>query len=122
MQPFAVDHILPRSKGGPTELGNLAFACAGCNAHKYNKVEGRDPVSGDMVPLFHPRRDRWREHFAWSEEFVLILGLTPRGRATVEALQMNRDGVVNLRRLLYAAGHHPPADPEQQHRPPEEIG
>ncbi len=47
-------------------------------------------------------------HFAWSADFSLIIGLTPTGRATVEALQLNREGVVNLRRALYALGEHPP--------------
>jgi hypothetical protein len=33
--------------------------------------------------------------------------VTAIGRATVEALQLNRQELVNLRRLLYAAGEHP---------------
>lgn len=37
-----------------------------------------------------------------------IIGLTPTGRATVEALRLNRPEVVNLRRLLFAHGEHPP--------------
>lgn len=111
LQPFSVEHIAPRSRGGPTEAENLALACPGCNAHKYNKVEGVDPVSGELVALHHPRRERWRDHFAWSPDFTLIVGLTATGRATVEELRMNRDGAVNLRRLLYAAGAHPPEEP-----------
>jgi hypothetical protein len=35
------------------------------------------------------------------------------GRATVEALRLNREGLVNLRRILYAAGEHPPAEPDE---------
>ena len=107
-QPFSVEQIIPRAKGGPTTLENLALACQGCNNHKYDKVEAPDPVSGEIVPLYHPRRDRWDTHFAWSDDFRLIIGLTPTGRATVAALFLNRDGVVNLRRLLYAIGEHPP--------------
>ena len=30
---FCVEHIRPRKQGGPTALGNLALACAGCNGH-----------------------------------------------------------------------------------------
>jgi len=74
------------------------------------KTEGRDPVSGESAPLYHPRQQRWRDHFAWNDDFTLVIGLTPIGRATIEALQLNRDGVVNLRRILYAMGEHPPAD------------
>jgi hypothetical protein len=108
-QAFSVEHILPRVQGGATSLDNLALACQGCNNHKYDKVAAPDPVSGQHVPLYHPRRDRWETHFAWSDDFTLMIGLTPTGRATVDALHLNREGVVNLRRLLYAIGQHPPA-------------
>lgn len=110
--PFSIEHIVPRNRGGEASLDNLALACQGCNNHKYDKITGRDPASGQAVPLYHPRRDHWRDHFVWSVEFLSIVGLTPIGRATVEALQLNRSGVVNLRRILYSLGEHPPADPE----------
>jgi hypothetical protein len=110
VQPFSAEHIIPKSQGGRTTLDNLALACQGCNNYKYTKTEGRDPVSGASVPLYHPRQQRWRDHFAWNDDFTLVIGLTPIGRATIEALQLNRDGVVNLRRILYAMGEHPPAD------------
>lgn len=113
IQPFSIEHIIPRSAGGETALDNLALSCQGCNNHKYNKTEGRDPVSGDTVPLYHPRKQRWSNHFAWNDDFTLIIGLTPTGRSTVETLQLNREGVVNLRRVLYAMGEHPPIEPNQ---------
>ncbi|MFL5801297.1 MAG: HNH endonuclease, partial [Roseiflexaceae bacterium] len=112
-ESFSVEHILARAKGGTTAPENLALACQGCNNHKYDKTEAPDPVSGTLVSLYHPRRDRWEEHFVWSDNFTLILGLTPSGRATVEALYLNREGVVNLRRLLYAVGQHPPPLPDE---------
>jgi hypothetical protein len=89
-------------------LDNLAFACQGCNNRKYTNTEAVDPVTQAIVPLFHPRRNGWSEHFAWSDDYSLILGLTPIGRATVEKLQLNRAGLVNLRRILAEAGEHPP--------------
>jgi hypothetical protein len=110
MQSFSVEHIVPRSRDGKTEIENLALACQGCNNHKYTKTEGRDPVSGDLVPLYHPRAQRWRDHFAWNEDCTLIIGLTPVGRATAEALCLNREGLINLRRVLYTMGTHPPAE------------
>jgi len=110
MQSFSVEHIVPRSRDGKTEFENLALACQGCNNHKYTKTKGRDPVNGVIVPLYHPRLQRWREHFAWDEGCVLIIGLTPVGRATVRALCLNRDGLINLRRVLYITGTHPPAE------------
>jgi hypothetical protein len=111
-QSFSVEHILPRVQGGATTLDNLALACQGCNNHKYDNVAAPDPVSGQLAPLYHPRRDRWDMHFAWSDDFTLIIGITPIGRATVETLHLNRDGVVNLRRLLYTIGQHPSASAE----------
>jgi len=108
IQAFSVEHIIPKSQGGMTTLENFALACQGCNNHKYNKTEGADPINGRIVSLYHPRKHRWNEHFAWNDDFTLIIGLTPTGRATVESLQLNRDGLVNLRKVLYAMGEHPP--------------
>ena len=110
MQPFSVEHIDPRSESGSSTLENLAFACQGCNNHKYTKVDGDDPAGSQRVPLFHPRRERWPDHFTWSPDYTLVIGLTATGRATVEALRLNRSGLVNLRRILYLAGEHPPAE------------
>jgi hypothetical protein len=112
MQSFSVEHIIPVSRGGATTLDNLALACQGCNNHKYARLTGRDPVSSESTALFHPRQNRWRDHFVWNEDFIVMIGLTPVGRATVEALQLNREGVVNLRRILYAMGEHPPVEAE----------
>jgi hypothetical protein len=107
-QAFSVEHILPRSRGGGTTSDNLALACQGCNNHKYNKVEAVDPVSGEPAPIFHPRQDQWSDHFCWNEDFTLVIGMTATGRASVETLQLNRSGVVNLRCILFAIGEHPP--------------
>lgn len=111
-QRFSVEHVLPRTRGGQTVLENLALACQGCNNHKYNHTETVDPVSGLIVPLYNPRRDYWSDHFAWSADLLIIVGLTPTGRATVAALLLNRAGVANLRRLLLLVGEHPPTIPE----------
>ncbi|MFO0589099.1 MAG: HNH endonuclease signature motif containing protein [Polyangiaceae bacterium] len=107
-QPFCAEHIVPKARAGDSTAENLALACQGCNNHKYNKVDARDPASGDLVPLYHPRRDRWEEHFCWSLEFTVILGVSPIGRATVAALNLNRPALINLRRVLYLAKEHPP--------------
>lgn len=109
-QSFSLEHIRPRSRKGMGSPHNLAFSCQGCNNHKYNRTNARDPVTGKNVRLFHPRRHRWTDHFAWTDDAAQIVGLTRIGRATVDALQLNRDTLVNLRRVLVEAVEHPPAD------------
>jgi hypothetical protein len=107
-QSFSVEHIVAVNHGGTNTLDNLALACQGCNNHKYTKREKADPVDGTVVPLYHPRQQKWHDHFRWSEDFTVIIGVTATGRVTIEALKMNRPGVINLRRVLYTLGEHPP--------------
>ena len=108
MSPFAIDHIRPRSRSGKTVQDNLALVCQGCNGAKYNKVTAFDPVTNRAFPLFHPRQQQWREHFAWNQSCTPMIGLTPTGRATIVAFQLNRPELINLRSVLYAIGEHPP--------------
>lgn len=105
---FSIEHILPRAAGGADSLDNLALSCQGCNNRKFTAVSATDPVTGLVVPLYHPRQDHWEEHFCWDEDFANLLGLTPKGRATIERLDLNRPRLVNLRRALTLAGKHPP--------------
>ena len=107
-QPFVIDHIVPIAEGGTTTMENLAFACGGCNGHKYTKIQALDPVSRELVSLYNPRTQKWLDNFVWSDDFLQVVGLTAIGRATINALQINRFGVVNMRKLLLMAGLHPP--------------
>ena len=100
--------IIPESKGGDDDVENLACACGGCNGSKYNKTHVADPFDGKIVPLFHPRQMSWYDHFAWPPDFLYIIGITEIGRATVEALNLNRTGLINFRRALLKLGVHPP--------------
>ncbi|MFL6216402.1 MAG: HNH endonuclease [Blastocatellia bacterium] len=109
---FSIDHIKPREQQGETEPGNLALSCLGCNQHKAKRTNAVDPVTSQVVSLFHPRQHRWEDHFEWNDDFTLMIGLTPIGRATIAALQLNRAGLVNLRRILYDIGEHPPSNRE----------
>lgn len=111
---FSTEHIIPRHLGGETTLENLALSCQGCNNEKHTKVQALDPITGEMAPLYHPRKHRWHEHFVWEKDFTIIAGLTPTGRATVEALELNREGVINLRWVLYVFGKHPPDEPRDR--------
>jgi hypothetical protein len=107
-QNHSNEHITPESLGGATTAENLALACQGCNNKKYNKTHALDPVSGATVRLYHPRQDDWREHFAWQPDCLTLIGLMSTGRATIAALELNRPGVINLRRSLLREELHPP--------------
>lgn len=111
-EAFSVEHIIPESQGGPTSAENLALACQGCNSHKAGKSLVRDPATGDMVSLFHPRQQHWNDHFQWDESCTRMAGQTPTGRATMVELQLNRAGLMNLRHILRLFGAHPPSAPE----------
>jgi hypothetical protein len=103
-----VDHIKPESAGGATHLDNLCFICRGCNSFKHDFQTAVDPDTSQSVALFNPRQDRWEDHFKWSDDGTLVIGLSPTGRATIDRLRMNRDGIVASRRLWVEAGWHPP--------------
>jgi hypothetical protein len=87
--PFEVEHITPLSATGDDTPDNLALACRSCNAFKSMRQRATDPETGVTVPLFHPRRDRWEDHFAPDAEALLLIGMTPVGRATIVALHLN---------------------------------
>jgi HNH endonuclease len=105
---FNFEHIIPLIKHGLTILLNLAFSCGGCNSYKKDKTEALDPLTRQLMPLFNPRTDIWTDHFEWSADDLQVIGTTPTGRATVQLLKVNREGNINLRRLLKMAELHPP--------------
>jgi hypothetical protein len=111
-QSFTCEHTIPIAQGGETTLDNLALACGGCNGHKHTKIQAIDPISQIQVPLYHPRQQLWSDHFTWSLDTLKMMGITATGRATVSALRLNRDGVINLRKLLIMARLHPPHEPQ----------
>jgi hypothetical protein len=93
-----------------TVLENLALACKGCNGHKYNKINGIDPLTLTLERLYNPRNDIWNEHFAWDKDPTLVIGLTSIGRTTIEVLKLNRLKLIHLRALLMKFSEHPPVD------------
>ncbi len=105
---FEFEHIVPRSSGGETVVENICLACPMCNRFRADRTMALDPVSAQDVPLFHPQRDDWGEHFAWAEGATEIVGLTAIGRATIAALRMNRSQLVRVRRMWHIMGEHPP--------------
>ena len=104
--PHQVDHIISRKHGGSSATENLALACIVCNRHKGSDVASIDVDTGEVVRLFHPRRDRWADHFRISGD--QIEPLTGVGRVTVELLRLNTADRLSERRLLQALGFYPP--------------
>jgi hypothetical protein len=105
-----IDHIIPEARGGTSDEENLWLACPMCNSHKADRQGGIDPESLAPASSFNPRTEPWGDHFDWTEDGTIIRGRTPKGRATVAALQMNHPDMVAARRLWVLAGWHPPVD------------
>jgi len=103
---FHVEHVIPKSRGGPTELHNLAWACVSCNLHKSDRAEVLDPGTGTTVPLFNPRQDSWSDHFSWNE--FKIEGKSAIGQATIDALQLNSDRRIFVRQAESTFDLFPP--------------
>jgi hypothetical protein len=100
--PFTIDHIIARQHGGATIDSNLALACPSCNLHKGPNIAGIDPETGAMGRIFHPRLDRWIEHFRW--DGVLIVPISAIGRTTLIVLAMNDPRQIAARRVMLASG------------------
>lgn len=100
--PFEIDHIVAQKHGGPTREENLALSCFYCNSRKGPNIAGVDPVSGRIVRLYHPRKDRWSRHFEWAG--AVLQGKTASGRATIVVLSMNDPDAVAVREALLDEG------------------
>jgi len=105
---FEVEHIVPQSAGGATVFDNLCLACPTCNRYKASRRLVEDPVTEQMVPLFHPQQQAWEDHFSWADNATEIVGRTPTGRATIAALRMNRPQLIRVRRMWVTMDEHPP--------------
>lgn len=99
---FHIEHIVALQHGGQDDPSNLALACDRCNLYKGPNLTSIDSESGAIVPLFHPRQDIWQDHFAFRGP--RLIGLTSRGRATVQLLNMNAPRRIQLRIELQATG------------------
>ncbi|MCW5553724.1 MAG: HNH endonuclease [Verrucomicrobiae bacterium] len=102
---FQIEHIIPRKHHGTSDAENLALACFACNNHKVTNLTGVDPNTGDTTRLYHPRKDKWEEHFEWNEEW--LIGRTPIGRTTIDVLAINLSYRCELRLTLIEEGVFP---------------
>jgi hypothetical protein len=101
--PFQIDHIIAKKHGGTLAPDNLALCRFHCNMHKGPNIAGIDPETGSTNKLFHPRRDRWSDHFELRTTGY-IFGRTDTGRTTVLVLNMNDPDAMTLRACLIFEG------------------
>lgn len=102
---FHVEHVIARQHGGQDAPENLALACPECNHRKGTNLTGLDPDTGRVVRLFHPRQDRWEDHFL--ADGPRLLALTDVGRTTAGLLALNSGPRLRWRDLLHRLGEWP---------------
>jgi hypothetical protein len=102
---FQIEHIISEKHGGGTISENLACSCVFCNRFKGSDIASISPTTGQLVRLYHPRLDRWADHFEINGG--LIVPITEVPEATARLLRFNDDDRVLERKLLQAAGRYP---------------
>ena len=105
MIPHEIDHIVPIKHRGTNDLDNLCLSCFDCNRYKSSDVGSFDPETNILTPLFHPRFDRWEDHFELEDNYVKPI--SPVGRVTVFVLHLNSDEQLERRAVLIATGRYP---------------
>jgi HNH endonuclease len=100
-----IDHIISRKHGGSSELENLAFACAVCNANKGTDIASLAGKPPKLTRLFHPHQDHWLENFHLVKNTIDFVGEI--GEATVKLLQLNHPNRVEEREALSQVGRYP---------------
>lgn len=83
---------------------SLVNSAININGRKRKRI---DYQTGEQVPLFNPRQQRWEDHSSWSVDGVEIIGITAIGRATVLALRLNNDLALIVRKNWIRAGWQP---------------
>ena len=106
--PMHIDHIIPGGAGGSNNEDNLWLSCPRFNQYKDIQTHAVDPRTRRSVALYNPRTQQWDEHFRWGRDRARIIGRTACGRATVQALKMNIELSLQMRRALVKLGVYPP--------------
>ena len=63
---LTIDHVIPRSQGGPTTWANCVLACVPCNKTKAN----RTPAEAGMLLRKAPVRPQWKPLYAMHEQRI----------------------------------------------------
>ena len=100
-----VDHIIGEKHGGPTDEGNLAFACAFCNQAKGSDIGSINWETGEFVRFFNPRTDRWGEHFVFAGDRIEALSVI--GSVTARILGFNASERLLERQVLRKLSRYP---------------
>ncbi|XZE20898.1 HNH endonuclease [Pirellulaceae bacterium SH449] len=103
---FHIEHVIPRVRGGTSELGNLALACPSCNLHKADRVSSALDRDSAAIALFHPRTHRWSDHFEWDD--YQLVGKTDTGVLTIRLLNLNHERRIKIRQSEQIFGLFPP--------------
>ncbi len=64
--------------------------------------------TGQNIPLFNPRTDKWRDHFEWSHDGLRIVAKTQAAAVTRDLLELNRPRILRIREADIAIDRHPP--------------
>lgn len=103
-----VDHVISEKHRGPTEEGNLAYACLTCNRNKGSDIASLSSATGTLVRFFNPRSDRWSEHFRLEDaDGITIVPLSDIGEATVRIFGMNAPERLLERQALRSIDRYP---------------
>lgn len=109
--PYSKSNILYRR----LQAANLQKKISGLPAASATLTKPRKPKrliisQGKTVKLVNPRKQKWREHFDFTEDKTEIIGKTPCGRAPVEALQINNFYQVTARSIWVEMNKYPPKE------------
>jgi HNH endonuclease len=102
-----VEHITPIVAGGTSTEDNLALACRSCNGFKGSRSSSVDPESGQAERFYHPRQDRWDDHFSIGADSCEIVALTGTGRVTALCLKINSRSQLTARQFWVQLGLFP---------------
>jgi hypothetical protein len=81
---YELDHIIPQTLSGISEMSNLVVSCARCNRNKGTRTHYVDPFSRKISALFNPKTMKWEQHFRFVNGEVV--GISIEGRATAALL------------------------------------
>ena len=105
---FEIDHVIAEKHGGATRTENLCLSCPECNAFKGSDIASVDWAQGEIiVALYHPRQQRWDDHFQVDLTSGHIEALTETGRVTIFLLHLNNLDRIMDRKLLIDVNRYP---------------